>query len=107
MIPTQVLRTMASVFCLPGDTYFTTCNRWAYTYIGLYGYGFHEAGFRARQLFDTREWSSIVNDNLVHTVLWMVTVVIGGSTGTFGVLVEEGGGYEFTSFHHPVVTAFL
>ena len=107
MVPTQVLIFLAGLCCLPEDTYFKTCNRWAYTYIGLYGYDFNEAGFRARQLFETREWTSVVNDNLVHYVLLMASVAIGGSTGTFGVLVEEVDGYQFTSFHTPIITAFM
>jgi Plasma-membrane choline transporter len=107
MLPTLMLRTLASLCFLPGDSYFKTCNRWAYTYIGLYGYNFNEAGFRAKQLFETREWTSVVNDNLVYNILWMASVAIGGWTGTFGVLVQRVDGYEFTSFHHPISTAFV
>jgi Plasma-membrane choline transporter len=107
MVPAQVIRRLANLCCLSGDNYFKNCNRWAYSYIGLYGYNFNDAGFRARQLFEAREWTSIVKENLVYNVLWMTSVAIAGSTGTLGVLVEKVDGYEFTTFHKPIITAFV
>lgn len=73
----------------------------------MYGYSFSEGGEKAMQLFETREWMAVVNDNLIDNVLLMASVVIGGSTGTFGVLVEEVDGYTFSSFHEPIITAFV
>jgi hypothetical protein len=84
-----------------------SCNRWSYTYIGMYGYSFVEAGERAYQLFATREWLEVVKDNLIQNVLLLACVAIGGSTGTFAVIVEEMDGYDFTSFHKPVLSAFV
>jgi hypothetical protein len=73
----------------------------------MYGYTFSEGGEKAIQLFETREWLTVVNDNLIHNVLLMASIVIGGSAGIFGVLAEEMDGYTFTSFHKPIITAFL
>ena len=87
--------------------YMRRCNRWSFSYIGMYGYSFSEGGEKAIQLFETREWLTVVNDNLIHNVLLMASIVIGGSAGIFGVLVEEMDGYAFTSFHKPIITAFL
>ena len=78
-----------------------------FTYIGMYSYDFVEAGERALQLFETRDWMYVVRDNLIQNVLFMSSIVIGGSTGVFAVVVEETDGYEFSSFHQPVVTAFI
>lgn len=50
---------------------------------------------------------SVVNDDLIPNVLLMASIVIGGSTGTFGVLLEEVDGYTFTSLHKPIFIAFL
>eukprot|EP00542_Grammatophora_oceanica_P017883 CAMPEP_0194043442 /NCGR_PEP_ID=MMETSP0009_2-20130614/15065_1 /TAXON_ID=210454 /ORGANISM="Grammatophora oceanica, Strain CCMP 410" /LENGTH=255 /DNA_ID=CAMNT_0038687643 /DNA_START=66 /DNA_END=833 /DNA_ORIENTATION=+ len=83
------------------------CNRWSFIYIGLYGYSFSESGHKAVDLFQTREWMKVVHDNLIPNVLFMASVVISGSTGTFGVLVEEVDGYTFSSFHKPITTAFF
>jgi len=82
-------------------------NRWAYTYIGMYGYGFCEGGEKAIQLFEAREWMEVVRDNLIPNVLLMASIVIGGSTGSFAVLAEEVDGYDFTTFHKPITTAFV
>ena len=82
-------------------------NKWSFSYIGMYGYSFSQGGEKAIQLFETREWLGVVNDNLIHNVLLMASIVIGGSAGIFGVLVEEMDGYTFTSFHKPIITAFL
>ena len=89
--------------------YMRRCNQWSFSYIGMYGYSFSEGGEKAIQLFETREWLDVVNDNshLIHNVLLMASVVIGGSAGIFGILVEEMDGYTFTSFHKPIITAFL
>lgn len=83
------------------------CNRWCYPYIGMYRYGFLEGGDKAMKLFQTREWMEVVSDNLIHNILFIASIVMGGSTGTFGVLVEEVDGYTFSSFHEPIITSFL
>jgi hypothetical protein len=72
----------------------------------MYGYSFAQGGEKAIQLFETREWMDIVRDNLIQNILLMASIVIGGSTGTFAVLVEEVDGYTFTSLHQPIATAF-
>jgi hypothetical protein len=82
------------------------CNRWSFTYIGMYGYTFAQGGEKAIQLFETREWMDIVRDNLIQNILFMASIVIGGSAGLFSVLVEEADGYSFTSLNQPIMTAF-
>lgn len=108
MIPARI---MLSIFCCgngnSSSSYLKRYNQWAYAYIGLYGYALEDAGTKAGQLFETREWTTVVNDNLIYNVLLMASIVIGGSTGIFGVLVEEVDGYELSSFHKPILTSFL
>lgn len=106
VIPSQIISGFCSLCILPSQI-FRKSNRWAFTYIGMYGYNFFDSSENALRLFETREWTAVVHDNLIHTVLLMASVVIGGSTGTFGVLVEEVDGFQFTSFHKPVSTAFV
>jgi len=120
-LPAQACHAVAGLFCLRltaskegcwslGGAFaqiLRSCNRWGFTYVGLYGYSFNEGGSKALELFETREWMSVVNDDLIPNVLLMASVVIGGSTGIFGVLVEEVDGYTFTSLHKPIITAFL
>ena len=83
------------------------CNRWSYTYIGIYNYSFYEGGEKAIQLFETREWMDIARDTLIQNILLMASIVIGASSGIVAVLVEEVDGYEFTSLHKPIMTSFL
>lgn len=80
---------------------------WALTYVGLYGYPLLEAGEHATELFEKRGWTTIVSDDLVPNVLLMVSVVIGGVTGCFGMLVQRMDELAFTSIREPQMTAFL
>jgi hypothetical protein len=85
-----------------------TVNQWSFTYIGLYGYEFWEAGSKASQLFEARGWTHVVSDDLIITVMGMSSMIIGGSTALLGLIVEEVDGYYFTSsIQKPVATAFL
>lgn len=86
---------------------FRSCNRWAFSYIGMHGYPFFQAGDQALLLFEKRGWMDVVEDNLIQNVLLMASIVIGGSSGVFAVVVEETDGFEFTSFHQPIITAFF
>lgn len=91
----------------PLHKFIRASNRWSYTYVGMYGYSFAEAGERALQLFQTRQWLEVVEDSLIQNVLLMASLVIGGSSGVFAVVVEETDGYDFTSFHQPIISAFV
>jgi hypothetical protein len=62
-------------------------NQWAFVYVGVYGYSFMEAGMNVIQLFKSRGWTAIIADNLVDTVLLMVSLAVGILTGIVGVIV--------------------
>lgn len=68
-------------------------NKWAYIYVGLYGYGYIDAGKRVFNLFKTRGWSTIIADNLVNRLLGIMSLTIGLVTGVSTLfaafLVEE------------------
>ena len=81
-------------------------NPWALTYVGLYGYSLLDAGRNATELFDKRGWTTIVSDDLVANVLLMFSIVVGGVTGCFGMLLQGIGEVEFSSLHEPSFTAF-
>ena len=95
--------------CIAGcvDRLASHFSPWALTYVGLYGYSLLEAGSHATELFEKRGWTMIVSDDLVPTVLLMVSVVVGGVTGCFGVFIQRMDELAFTSFHEPFLTAFL
>ena len=68
-------------------------NKWAYVYVGLYGYGYIDAGRRVISLFKTRGWQTIIADNLVGRLLGVMSLTIGLLTGVLTLfaafLVEE------------------
>ncbi len=66
-------------------TYF---NKWAYVYIGLYGYDYLTAGNKVITLFTERGWTAIMNDQLVSSVLTLVSTMIGVGAGCVGLLLS-------------------
>ncbi|GKY92596.1 hypothetical protein MPSEU_000229700 [Mayamaea pseudoterrestris] len=83
------------------------CNCWSFTYIGMYGYPFHEAGEHALILFETREWLEVVSDNLIKNVLLISCLIIAGSTGTFAVLVEDADVRYLPTLHMATAWVFI
>ena len=62
-------------------------NRWAFVYVGLYGFGFLESGKNVINLFKSRGWTTIITDNLCDRVLLLVALGIGILTGFFVDLI--------------------
>jgi len=52
-------------------------NKWAYIYVGLYGYSYIEAGKNVFRLFQSRGWETIIADDLVGATLGMLSFVGG------------------------------
>eukprot|EP00986_Skeletonema_menzelii_P007445 scaffold2929_cov145-Skeletonema_menzelii.AAC.1 len=52
-------------------------NKWAFTYVGVYGYSFIEAGKNVTNLFKSRGWTTIITDSLAQNVLTLVSVGVG------------------------------
>lgn len=63
-------------------------NTWAYVYVGLYGYTFVEAANNVMTLFRARGWDAIITDNLVETVLFLVSIGTGLVTGAIAALLS-------------------
>jgi hypothetical protein len=64
-------------------------NKWAYVYVGLYGYSYIEAGRNVMTLFQNKGWSTIITDDLADNVLMMVSVSIGLCTGLVGLILGK------------------
>jgi Plasma-membrane choline transporter len=60
-------------------------NKWSYTFVGLYGFGYVESGRAVFELFASRGWSSVVSDDLIDRVLDMISVGVGLATGLVAV----------------------
>lgn len=60
-------------------------NKWAFVYVGLYGFGYCEAGKNVMTLFKDRGWEAVIADDLVGMVLGMMSLLVGLVTGGVGV----------------------
>lgn len=62
-------------------------NKWAYVYVGLYGFGYIEAGRNVIQLFQQKGWTVIITDDLTDRVLMMMSICVGIVTGLVGMVI--------------------
>ena len=60
-------------------------NRWAYVYVGMYGFSYLEAGRNVVQLFQNKGWTVVITDDLADNVLFMMQVAIGLASGLLGL----------------------
>ena len=71
--------------CIQGILEFL--NRWAYIYVGLYGFGYIEAGRNVMTLFANKGFTVVISDDLASNVLFMMAAGIGLLTGVVGLLI--------------------
>jgi hypothetical protein len=64
-------------------------NKWAYVYVGLYGYGYCEAGKNVMQLFADRGWEAVIADDIIGTVLTMMSLGVGLITSGVAILLSK------------------
>jgi len=62
-------------------------NKWAYVYIGLYGYSYLDAGRNVMSLFEQKGWTVAITDDLADNVLFMMSIAIGLATGLVGIII--------------------
>jgi hypothetical protein len=102
----ECLRLVAGCITSFVDALTVRFNHWAFTYIGLYNYGFSEAAYRATDLFEKRGWSTIVSDDLVPNILLITSLVLGGMTGCFAGLLEWIDVVQISSLNQPGLVSF-
>ncbi|CAH0513972.1 unnamed protein product [Peronospora belbahrii] len=78
-------------------------NRWAYVYVGIYGYKFTQAGKAVFELFKQRGFDAIINDDLIGNVLGFAALGIGLICAGVGALIAE----TTDTFAFENSTAFL
>jgi hypothetical protein len=64
-------------------------NRWAFVYVGIYGYKFTQAGKAVIELFHTRGFDAIINDDLIGNVLSFAALGIGLICAGIGGIIGE------------------
>lgn len=53
-------------------------------YVGIYGFGYIEAGRNVIELFQQKGWTVIISDDLCDRVLFMISLGIGFLAGLIG-----------------------
>ena len=81
-------------------------NRWAYVYVGMYGFSYLEAGRSVMELFQNKGWTVIITDDLAENVLFMISVAIGMASGLVGLVLGYMNddmflGWGFEQAHGP------
>lgn len=77
-------------------------NRFAYSYVGCYGYSFVTASRHVFQLFAKKGWSAIVNDNLTGNVFWLGNIVIGAVTAYIAIqILSDSDATALAILQHP------
>jgi len=64
-------------------------NKWAFVYVGLYGYSYLEAGKNVITLFKDRGWEAIIADDLVSRTLLLVSLAVAGIAGGLGAVAVK------------------
>jgi len=100
----QALRAIANQAQQNGDQEFIACiascilscleslieyfNKWAFVYVGLYGYSYLEAGKNVFTLFQNRGWEAVIADDLVGNTLFFLSFISGALSGCVGLIIE-------------------
>mmetsp|Transcript_28641 Transcript_28641/g.51793 ORF Transcript_28641/g.51793 Transcript_28641/m.51793 type:complete len:493 (-) Transcript_28641:409-1887(-) len=64
-------------------------NKWAFVYVGLYGYSYLEAGKNVFTLFKNRGWEAIIADDLINNVFFFLSLCVGGICAAIGYAFNE------------------
>jgi len=64
-------------------------NKWAFVYVGLYGYSYIEAGKNVFALFKNRGWEAIIADDLISNVFFFLSLSVGGICAGLGYAFDE------------------
>jgi len=64
-------------------------NKWAFIYVGIYGFPYIKAGKSVFELFKNRGWEAIIADDLVENALFLGSLVVGLIMGGVAILIDE------------------
>ena len=64
-------------------------NKWAFVYVGLYGYSYIEAGKNVFTLFKNRGWEAIIAEDLISNVFFFLSLGVGGVCAAIGYAFNE------------------
>ena len=94
--------------CMTGflERLITYFNKWAYCYVGLYGYDYLQAGLKVGELFRERGWTAVIADDLIQQTLSLVSLGVGLGTGAVALLLTSKENGWLDAFNDSNVAAF-
>jgi multisubunit Na+/H+ antiporter MnhC subunit len=100
----QALRQVANAAKNNNDLWFLACiaecilaclasiveyiNKWAFVYVGIYGFDYIRSAKEVYSLFMNRGWEAIIADSLISDTLFLVSLVVGAIMGSIAVLLQ-------------------
>ncbi|ETW04546.1 hypothetical protein H310_03777 [Aphanomyces invadans] len=87
-----------------------TFNRWAFVYVGIYGYKFIDAGRAVMQLFHDRGFDAIINDDLVGTALTFAAFGVGCLCALLGLVyyyIDVSNQFQYAQYILPLIGLFF
>lgn len=82
-------------------------NKWAFIYVGVYGFGYIESGKNVMQLFKNRGWEAIIADDLVGGAIFLMCIMVSLIIGGLSVALTAIGFPLFNSVTSSTITAFF
>jgi len=64
-------------------------NKWAMVYVGLYGYGYLEAGKNVITLFKARGWTTVITEDLGSRAISFLAFILSLVVGSVGLLLQN------------------
>ncbi|CAK4626958.1 hypothetical protein LEN26_011573 [Aphanomyces euteiches] len=83
-----------------------TFNRWAFIYVGIYGYKFIDAGKAVMQLFHDRGFDAIINDDLISTALSFAAFGVGCLCALLGLAyhhLDTANQFQYSQYILPFI----
>lgn len=97
--------------CIVGciESWIEFFNRFAFSYVGIYGYSFVTASKHVFKLFRQKGWSAIVNDDLTGNVFFLGNIIVGAISAYIALeMVSDSDKAKLSMFKHPdVVIVFF
>ena len=80
------------------DRIMTYFNRYAFCYVGIFGYDFLKSSKCAIELFQQKGWSILLNDDIIDFVIYLSNLLIGIISMLIGVLYCKLSGISKSQF---------
>ncbi|KAF0694844.1 Aste57867_14308 [Aphanomyces stellatus] len=85
-------------------------NRWAFVYVGIYGYKFTDAGRAVMTLFQSRGFDAIINDDLISNALGFASFGVGCLCALLGLAynyINTANQFQYSEIIFPFIGLFF